>query len=214
MNNAGAAQNVPHCGGRRTVLGGAPNPAAPCGGLNQTKAKAPSTMADEGNILTDLNPEPLANGADTSPAAGMISQYIKDMSVENPNAPHSYQWAEAPQIDLQLNIGAQPVSDEVHEVELKVTVTAKADQGNFYIVELAYCGLVGMRNLPDEQAHAFLYAEAPRILFPFARRVIADATRDLGFQPLLLDPIDFNGLYLQRIQQASAAAEGAPAASV
>ena len=212
MNNAGAAENVPHCGGLRAVLGGAPNPAARRGGPIQTKAKAPHIMADEGNILTDLNAEPLANGADTAPAAGMISQYIKDMSVENPNAPHAYQWPDAPQIDLQLNIGAQPISEEVHEVELKITVTAKAEQGNFYIVELAYCGLVGMRNLPDDQAHAFLYAEAPRILFPFARRVIADATRDLGFQPLMLEPIDFNGLYLQRIQQAAAAAGEGPGA--
>ncbi|WP_324261591.1 protein-export chaperone SecB [Altererythrobacter sp. H2] len=168
-------------------------------------------MADEGDILTDINPDPLPNGADTTPAAGLISQYIKDLSVENPNAPQAYQWTEAPQIDLQLNIGAQPVSDEVHEVELKITVTAKAQQGNFYIVELAYCGLVGMRNLPDEQAHAFLYAEAPRILFPFARRIVADATRDLGYQPLLLDPIDFNGLYFQRIQEQAAAAGGAGA---
>ena len=171
-------------------------------------------MADEGNILTDVNPDPLPNGADTAPAAGMISQYIKDLSVENPNAPHAYQWTDAPQIDLQLNIGANPVNEEVHEVELKITVTAKAEKGNFYIVELAYCGLIGMRNLPDEQAHAFMYAEAPQLLFPFARRVIADATRDLGYQPLMLDPIDFKGLYIQRIQaQAAGTAEaGAPVA--
>jgi len=87
-------------------------------------------------------------------------------------------------------------------------VTARAEQGNVYLIELAYCGLVGMRNLPDEQAHAFLYAEAPRILFPFARRVVADASRDLGYQPLMLDPIDFNGLYFQRLQQ-QAEAQGA-----
>jgi preprotein translocase subunit SecB len=70
-----------------------------------------------------------------------------------------------------------------------------------------------MRNLPEDQAHAFLYAEAPRLLFPFARRVIADATRDAGYQPLTIDPIDFNGLYAQRIQQqrAQQAAEQAPA---
>jgi preprotein translocase subunit SecB len=165
-------------------------------------------MADEGDILTDINSEPLPNGADTQPAAGIISQYIKDMSVENPNAPQSYQWQDTPQIDLQLNIGANPVNDEVHEVELKLNVTARAEQGNVYLIELAYCGLVGMRNLPDEQAHAFLYAEAPRILFPFARRVVADASRDLGYQPLMLDPIDFNGLYFQRLQQ-HAEAQGA-----
>jgi preprotein translocase subunit SecB len=169
-------------------------------------------MADEADILTDVTADPAPNGADTLPAAGIISQYIKDLSVENPNAPASYQWQEQPQIDLQLNIGAVQVDGEVHEVELKINVTAKAEQGNIYLIELSYCGLVGMRNLPDDQAHAFLYAEAPRILFPFARRVIADASRDLGFQPLMLDPIDFNGLYFQRLQQ-QAEAQGQAEAS-
>ncbi len=158
-------------------------------------------MADEADILTDLNMNPAPNGEDTQPVAGVISQYVKDLSVENPNAPASYQWADQPQIDLQFNIGAVQINEEVHEVELKVNVTAKAEKGNAYLVELSYCGLVGMRNLPDEQVHAFLYAEAPRILFPFARRIIADATRDAGYQPLMLDPIDFNGLYIQQLQR-------------
>ncbi len=160
-------------------------------------------MADEADdILTDINPDPAANGADNQPAAGIVSQYVKDLSVENPNAPDCFQWQEQPQIDLQFNIGAEAVNEEIHEVELKVNVTAKSEQGNIYIIELSYCGLVGMRNLPEEHAHAFLYAEAPRILFPFARRIIADASRDAGFQPLMLDPIDFNGLYQQRLAQA------------
>lgn len=170
-------------------------------------------MADEGDVLTDLNMNPTPNGEDTQPVAGIISQYIKDLSVENPNAPASYQWTDQPQIDLQFNIGANPVNDQIHEIELKVNVTAKAEQGNAYLIELSYCGLVGMRNLPDDQMHAFMYAEAPRILFPFARRIIADATRDAGYQPLMLDPIDFNGLYiaqLQRKAEEQAAAENSP----
>ncbi|ANY19663.1 Protein-export protein SecB [Tsuneonella dongtanensis] len=160
-------------------------------------------MADEGDVLTDLNMDPAAtgNGADNQPVAGIISQYVKDLSVENPNAPACFQWQSAPNIDVQFNIAAEPVSEEVSEVELKIKLTAKADEGDLYLVELAYCGLIGMRNLPEEHAHAFLYAEAPRILFPFARRVIADATRDLGFQPMMIDPIDFNGLYLQQLQR-------------
>ncbi len=171
-------------------------------------------MADEGDVLTDLNMNPAPNGEDTQPVAGIISQYIKDLSVENPNAPASYQWTDQPQIDLQFNIGASPVNDQIHEIELKVNVTAKAEQGNAYLIELSYCGLVGMRNLPDDQMHAFMYAEAPRILFPFARRIIADATRDAGYQPLMLDPIDFNGLYiaqLQRKAEEQAAGETPPA---
>lgn len=157
-------------------------------------------MAEENDVLADLGMDQ-ANGADNQPVAGMVSQYVKDLSVESPNAPASYQWRDQPAIDLQFNIGANQVNEEMHEVELKVNVTAKGEKGNFYLVELSYCGLVGMRNLPEDQAHAFLYAEAPRILFPFARRVIADATRDAGFQPLMLEPIDFNGLYIQQLQQ-------------
>ena len=158
-------------------------------------------MADEGDVLTDLNNMSNGNGADNRPTAGFISQYIKDLSAENPNAPASFQWQDAPQIDLQFNIGANPVNDEVTEVELKINASATAEGGQVYVIELVYAGLVGIRNMPEEQAHMFTYAEAPRILFPFARRVIADATRDLGFQPLMVDPIDFNGLYIQRMQE-------------
>ena len=169
-------------------------------------------MADEGDVLTDLDTQATGNGADNRPTAGFIAQYIKDLSVENPNAPGSFQWQDAPQIDLQFNIGAGPVNDEVSEVELKINANATCESGQLYVVELVYAGLVGIRNLAEEQAHMFLYAEAPRILFPFARRVVADATRDLGFQPLMVDPIDFNGLYMQRLQerQQEQAAGGAP----
>lgn len=165
-------------------------------------------MADEGNIISDIS---TGNGEDTSPSAGIISQYIKDLSVENPNAPQSFQWQEQPQIDIQFNIGARPVEGEVHEVELKITCTAKAAAGTAYVVDLSYCALVGMRNLDDGQAHAFLFAEAPRILFPFARRVVADAVRDAGFAPLMLEPIDFNGLYVQQLQAQQQVAESQPA---
>ena len=165
-------------------------------------------MAEEGDVLTNLDPQN-GNGADTQPVAGLLSQYIKDLSVENPKAPESFQWTEQPQIDVQFNIGARQINDEVSEIELKVSASAKSNQGTAYIVELAYCGLVGMRNMPDDQKHAFTYAEAPRILFPFARRVVADAVRDAGFAPLLLDPIDFNGLYMQQLAQKQAQESGA-----
>ena len=158
-------------------------------------------MADEGDVLTDLNTPSTGNGADNRPTAGFITQYIKDLSVENPNSPASFQWQDAPQIDLQFNIGANPVNDEISEVELKINATANCENGQLYVIELVYAGLVGVRNMPEDQMHMFLFAEAPRILFPFARRVVADATRDLGFQPLMVDPIDFNGLYMQRLQQ-------------
>jgi len=164
-------------------------------------------MADEGNVITNLDLGPESNGEDTTPTAGIISQYIKDLSVENPSSPASFQWQEAPELDIQFNIGAQAVNEEVHEVELKIVVTAKTSLGTAYVVDLSYCGLLGMRNLDDSQKHAFLYAEAPRILFPFARRIVSDAVRDAGYAPLMLEPIDFNGLYMQQMAQQ---AEGAP----
>ena len=169
-------------------------------------------MADEGNIISDIK---LGNGEDTAPTAGIISQYVKDLSVENPSAPQSFSWQDAPQIDVQFNIGARAIEGEVHEVELKITCASKTDAGTAFVVDLSYCALVGMRNLDEGQAHAFLFAEAPRILFPFARRVIADAVRDAGFAPLLLKPVDFNGLYVQQLQaqaqQEADAAQGEPA---
>ncbi len=167
-------------------------------------------MADEGNVISNLDLGPEANGEDTAPVAGIISQYVRDLSVENPNAPQSYQWQDAPEIDVQFNIGARAIENEVHEVELKIGLTARGQAGTAYIVELAYCGLIGMRNLDETQSHGFLYAEAPRILFPFARRVLADAVRDAGFAPMLLEPIDFNGLYLQQLAAQQQGVDGEP----
>ncbi len=173
-------------------------------------------MAEEEGVLTNLDTgtsgEPKPNGADTLPAVGIITQYVKDLSVENPSAPDVYQWPEPPQIDVQFNIGAEPVGNDVHEVTLKLTLTAASQRGTMYMVDLAYCGLVGMRNVSEDQAHAFLYAEAPRLLFPFARSVAADAVRDAGFPPLLVDPVDFNGLYAQQLtaRRAEEAAGGEP----
>ena len=178
---------------------------------------------DAGNVITDLGLDgadpsagvpagaPAVNGEDTAPAVGVISQYIKDLSVENPNAPDSYNWQDPPQIDVQFNIAARTLSDEVEEVELKIVLSAKAQAGTAYLVELAYCGLIGFRNIDDPSKHAFIYAEAPRILFPFARRIVADAVRDAGYPPLMLEPIDFTGLYMNQLAaQQQQPGEGEP----
>lgn len=140
----------------------------------------------------------LPNGEDTSPQAGLISQYVKDLSFENPSAPMVYQWTDQPRIDVQFNIGAQQVGEEVHEVMLKLDVKAETDQGVAFQVELTYGGLFGLRNIPADQVQPFLLIEGPRLMFPFARRVLADAVRDGGFQPLILEPIDFGAVYMQQ----------------
>jgi preprotein translocase subunit SecB len=151
-----------------------------------------------------------SNGNDSLPQVGVLAQYVKDLSFENPNAPAVYQWQGQPQMDVQFNIGTQAVGQDVHEVVLKVEIEAKGNEGIAFRIELLYAGLFALRNIPAEQLQPFLLAEAPRLLFPFARRLIADASIDGGFPPLLLDPIDFAGLYLQSAaqQQGGEGAEG------
>jgi preprotein translocase subunit SecB len=153
----------------------------------------------------------LPNGADDQPQIGLLAQYVKDLSFENPNAPTVYSWQAQPNVDIQFNIGSEKAAEDVHEVALKITAKAVADEGTVYAVELVYGGLFGLRNIAEEQVRAFLYAEAPRLMFPFARRVLADAVRDGGFAPLMLDPIDFASLYAQQVQAQMAAVQGAPA---
>ena len=155
-----------------------------------------------------------AGATDSAPQVGVIAQYVKDLSFENPNAPAVYQWQGQPQMDVQFNIGSQPVGQDLHEVVLKVDIAAKAEEGTAFQMELLYGGLFALRNLPPEQLQPFLLAEAPRILFPFARRIISDATIDAGFPPLLLDPIDFASLYMQRAAVQQAESSGGQAGDV
>jgi preprotein translocase subunit SecB len=148
--------------------------------------------------------EPQANGEDTAPQVGVITQYVKDLSFENPNAPMVYQWQDQPRIDVQFNIGSSSVGDDIYEVTLKIDVRATVSDQTAFAVELLYAGLFGIRNVPQEQLQPFLLAEAPRILFPFARRIVSDTVRDGNFPPLMLEPIDFAALYMAQAQQAGA----------
>jgi preprotein translocase subunit SecB len=162
-------------------------------------------MAEEqGFAGADFAGEQAANGGDTSPQIGVISQYTKDLSFENPNAPAVYQWQGQPKIDVEFNIGSQQVADEVYEVALKIEVSATAGEQTAFAIELLYAGLFGFRNFPAEQLQPFLLAEAPRLLFPFARQIVSDCVQNGGFPPLLLDPIDFGALYMQRAAQQQA----------
>ena len=161
--------------------------------------------------MAENEPQVEPNGADTTPQIGMIAQYVKDLSFENPNAPAIFQTQLQPQIDVQFNIAVAPVADDVNEVTMKIEIRAVSGETTAFVVELVYAGLFGARNVEPDALQPFLYAEAPRLLFPFARRVIADAVRDGNFPPLLLDPIDFAGMYMQQAQQAQTLAEGEPA---
>jgi preprotein translocase subunit SecB len=127
-----------------------------------------------GNMSDETPSEPIqapqTNGEDTAPTIGLISQYVKDLSFENPSSPAVYQWQSAPQLDVQFNIGADGVGDGLFEVVLKIDVTSKSDEGTAFIVDLKYAGLFGVRNVPEDQLQPFFLAEAPRILFPVPRR--------------------------------------------
>jgi preprotein translocase subunit SecB len=162
-------------------------------------------MSDDRGLIGGQD---LGNGTDDAPQVGIITQYAKDLSFENPNAPAVYQWQGQPQIDVNFNIAANVIGDDLHEVVLHIEVKATAADKIAFQVELAYAGLFAIRNVPQNDLQPFLLAEAPRLLFPFARRLVADVVRDGGFPPLMLEPIDFNGLYLQQmeLQQAQAMA--------
>jgi preprotein translocase subunit SecB len=170
-------------------------------------------MTDETTGTGATIDAPLANGEDTSPAIGMIAQYVKDLSFESPNSPGVFSSQvpqETPQMDVEFGIATAQVGDEFHEVTLKVEVRAKTGDQTAFLIDLTYAGLFGARNVPEEHLQPFLLAQAPTLLFPFARRVIADVTRDGNFTPLLLDPLDFGALYQQQLEAQQAQAEGAP----
>jgi preprotein translocase subunit SecB len=155
-------------------------------------------MADQ-DMLTPGNG---SGDPNAGPQAATLAQYIKDLSIENPNAPHVFQWQDQPRVDVQFNINVDRVSDEVHEVVIKLDVSARSDSGVQFMIELSYGGLFGLRNFPEEALGPFLLVEAPRLLFPFARQIIAESTQHAGFPPLLLDGIDFGAAYLAQLQAA------------
>ena len=158
-------------------------------------------MADDSQNNDQSGQANAAGAADATqngPQIGLLAQYVKDLSFENPNAPSTLQSEERPQIDVTINVNARRVGEEGYEVELKVSITAKQGDTSAFIVELVYAGLFGIRNMTDENLEPFLLIECPRLIFPFARRIVADATRDGGFPPLMLDPVDFGYLYQQQ----------------
>jgi preprotein translocase subunit SecB len=153
--------------------------------------------------MAEQDPSTRGNGAGDAgddPQVATIAQYIKDFSVESPSAPQSFQWQVQPQLEVQFNINVDKIQDDVHEVVLKIEVAARSDQGVHFLIDLSYGGLYGLRNFPEEALGPFLLIEAPRLLFPFVRQIIAEATQNTGFPPLLLDPIDFGAAYMAQLQ--------------
>lgn len=141
------------------------------------------------------------DAVDNMPRATIVNQYVKDLSFENPNAFDVFkQFAGAtPKIDVAIDINGVKKADDAYEVELKFTINTQSDQTGAFVIELVYAGLFQVKNMSEDNLQPFMHVQAPFILFPFARRVIADVTRDGGYPPLMLDPIDFTSLYQQRL---------------
>ena len=161
-------------------------------------------MSDE---FTDLSTGDDEGGNGTAPEIRIqvIGQYVKDLSFENPGAPMTLNVR--PQIDLGVDLQAKRIDQERFEVELKLRVSATAEEKPVFLLELVYAGLFLIQNVPDQILQQVLLIEGPHLLFPFARRIVADAIRDGGMPPLMIEPIDFASLYRSRVAQAQA--EGA-----
>jgi preprotein translocase subunit SecB len=135
------------------------------------------------------------------------AQYVKDFSFENPRAPQSLlQTQTQPEVQVGVDVKAQPVAPGYFEVLLTIHAEAKTNNERIFLVELVYGGVVQLNNVPEPEMAFALLVEAPRLLFPFARAIVANATREGGFLPLLLRPIDFAELLRQ--QQAARPAPG------
>ncbi len=160
-------------------------------------------MAETSGNGGQAGPPPDQNQA--QPGIHVLGQYVKDFSFENPGAPNSLRPADsAPRLDVNVNVNAHPLSQSEFEVEIKLEAKASRGEETLFIVELLYAGLFQIRNVPQEHLHPLLMIECPRLLFPFARQILADATRHGGFPPLLIDPVDFAALYRQRVAQQTA----------
>jgi preprotein translocase subunit SecB len=172
-----------------------------------TEDEAPTAAAPE--VKAPAQAEPAQQPQPAGPASmRILGQYLKDLSFENPNAPQSLAPQEnQPEINVAVNVNARNLGPNDFEVELHLDAKAMSQDKVVFAAEILYAGVFRMENFPQNMLHPAVLIECPRMLFPFARQILAEATRNGGFQPLNLDPIDFAGMYQKRVaQQAQARA--------
>lgn len=151
-----------------------------------------------------------STGTGQPPHIGVLAQYVKDFSFENPNAPGIMgKLTQQPAINIQINVNSKPLSNTDFEVELKIEGKAEITGTTVFAFDLLYAGVFRLQNIPAENVHPLVMIECPRLLFPFAREIVATGIIHGGFPPLLLDPVDFASLYQQKMAQL---AQQAPAA--
>jgi preprotein translocase subunit SecB len=168
----------------------------------------------EGNGSSGKTPAPAAGAADGTgqPAASLsvVGQYIRDLSFENPDGPNSIGPGKtSPGFNVGVNVQIKKQSDDVYAVELTLNTKAERDGKVLFNIELVYGGLFRLQNVADNQLSPLLMIECPRLLFPFARQVLANVTQSGGFPPLMLEPIDFVALYRQNLQKMAEQAQAA-----
>ena len=153
-------------------------------------------------------PNPQPQPQQPQPQVSIVSQYTRDLSFENVAAQSGSIPQDKPDIKVSVNLDAKPKGEDRYEVSLKLSATSTAAGATVFICELDYAGLFSIKNVPQEHLHPLLLIECPRQLFPFARRIVADVTRDGGFPPLMLDMVDFMAIYRQELARRQAAGEG------
>ena len=161
--------------------------------------------------MTDTPTSPVPSATDS--AIFLRAQYIKDMSFENPRAPASiFSLREAPSMDVSVNLSAQRMDERMFELSMQIACRAVADKTTVFLCDLVYSGVIELQNIPEEDMEQTLFVQAAYLLFPYARRVVSDLTRDGGFPPLQLDPMDFNSMFHAR-KSASRPMTDAPTAA-
>ena len=152
-------------------------------------------------MANPTNGGPQAADPQQAPQLNVLAQYVKDFSFENPNAPRSLQPSQTqPAINIQINVNAAPIQSD-YEVELKIEGKAEIGSTMLFAFDLVYGGVFRIQNIPQDQIHPVLMIECPRLLFPFAREIIATGVRNGGFPPLYIDPVDFVGMYRQKMAE-------------
>ncbi|MDQ5944763.1 MAG: preprotein translocase subunit SecB, partial [Pseudomonadota bacterium] len=141
-----------------------------------------------------------------APSFSIEKLYLKDLSVEVPNAPAIFLEPDSPQVEIQLQTNAQALGDGAYEVTLTVTVTARIEDKTVFLVEVGQAGIFRIQNVPDENLEPLIAVACPNILFPYAREVVSDAVTRAGFSPVVLQPVNFEGMYMARMQEAQAQA--------
>jgi len=163
-------------------------------------------MADSAN---GKNNDGVGGGAPNAISLGIAQQYIKDFSFESPESPAVFlEQMSEPTVNVDFNVASENIRDDIHEVVLNIDIRSEIDGKTIFIAELAYGGLCQITGATPEITRQALMIEVPRLLFPFARSVLAEAIRDGGFPPLMLNPIDFQQFYREHMKSSEAGSEG------